>query len=433
MKESQFINNIKKILGVTPKPKFSDDERRDFINRLFKVTDEKESIVLYAPFRVSFAIAGALATVLIFFFVYHSLLSPLHPVLDGVKGTVKVYRARKNEWILAERKPLRLNKNDLVKTFKDGQADIIVANLYQLRLKKDSEISPSEIPLKATSGNIQYKLAKGKVFTYYKEKRIKKREFIIQTPQADITVVGTDFMVNIMPDTAKTWVGVLDGTVRVTGRHIVDMSKIKDATVFVEPGKKTIVCAGNPPTRPERLIEDELLDLEELYRIGTKPQVALLISTGKTRVRELLTFTLLYISSEKPGILPEKIIEIERNYREIVKNREKQRYLENIKQFEDIVNEYPNPKYDVQFILFIAAYYEYAGEHAKAIEVFQRVIDDYPESNLASIAQCAIGVIYEEKLADREEAKRAYQKVISNYPDSPEAEEAALGLDRLSR
>jgi len=428
MKEPDFINNVKKILGLVPKPKFTDQERREFISRLYKVGDERESLVFFTPHRVAFA--GALATILAFFLIYQSFLSPLYPVLNGIKGTVKVYRAGKNEWILAKKGRIRLNKNDLVKTFKDGQADLTVAGLYQMRLKKDSEIGLSEIPRKFMRSNIKYELAKGKVFTYY-EKKPGKRQFIIETPEADVTVVGTEFMVNTMPNAGKTWVGVLDGTVRVMGRQIVDPKALKDATVFVESGNKTVVRAGNSPTRPQRLIEDELLELEELFRIGTKPQVALLISTGKTRVRELLTFTLLYISAEKPGILPKKIVEIERNFREIVKNRQKEKYLENIKEFEKIVNQYPNPKYDVQFLLFIGAYYEYAGKHQKAIDVFQRIIDDYPQSNLASIAQCAIGIIYEEKLGNKEEARKAYRKVISDYPNSPETEEATAGLNRI--
>ena len=429
MKESDFFNNIKKILGLVPKPKFSDDERREFIGRLYKATDEKEKVVTFIPFRNAPALVGVLATLLVFIFVYNHLFSPLWPIVDGIEGTVKIYRSKSNEWSIVQKPRIKLYRNDIVKTFKDGQADVRIPNLYQMRLKNDSEIKLAKASRRATSGSIKYDLAKGKAFTYYKKTRRKKREFIIETPNADVSVVGTDFMVNSMPAINKTWVGVLDGTVKVAGRQIENIYK---TTVFVEPGQKTVVRSGSPPTRPERLIEDELIELEELYGIGTKPQVALLISTGVTRVRELLSFTLLYISSEKPGILPKRIVEIERNFREIIKNRQKEKYLENIKQFEEIVNQYPNPKYDVQFLLFTAAYYEYAGEHEKAIEVFQRVLNDYPRSHLASIAQCAIGVIYEEKLGDKDKAKIAYQKVISNYPQSPEIAEATAGLSRLS-
>ena len=54
-------------------------------------------------------------------------------------------------------------------------------------------------------------------------------------------------------------------------------------------------------------------------------------------------------------------------------------------------------------------------------------------AHLASLAQCAIGIIYEEKLKDNKKAGTAYRKVISDYPKSPEIEEAQAGLIRLSR
>ena len=111
----------------------------------------------------------------------------------------------------------------------------------------------------------------------------------------------------------------------------------------------------------------------------------------------------------------------------------KEKHMESIKEFEAIVNNYPNPKYDVQFLLFIASYYKDLGEYQNAIAIFERIVRNYPHSSLTSIAQCAIGIIYEEKLKDNDRAKAAYLKVLSNYPQSPEAEEATAGLGRLTR
>ena len=177
----------------------------------------------------------------------------------------------------------------------------------------------------------------------------------------------------------------------------------------------------------------KFLKFESIGSFNISSINALLISTGKTRTRELLSVTPLFISSDKPGILPEKIENIAREFSKAIKEGHKERYIENIKQFEQIVNEHPNPKYDVQFLLFIASYYEYLDEHAKAIQAFQRVLDDYPRSHLASIAQCSIGIIYEERLKDPELAKLAYEKVISDYPRSPEREEAEEALKRLGQ
>jgi tetratricopeptide (TPR) repeat protein len=161
--------------------------------------------------------------------------------------------------------------------------------------------------------------------------------------------------------------------------------------------------------------------------------VALLISTGPTRTRELLSVTPLYISAEKGGILPDTIRKAASQFNKAIKEHSEEMHLESIREFEELVNDHPNPKYDVQLLLFIGAYYEYLDEHLMAIETFDRVLMRYPRSGLASIAQCAIGIIYEEKLNDMAAAKEAYEKVISRYPRSAEVEEATAGLGRLSK
>jgi tetratricopeptide (TPR) repeat protein len=412
---------IKGLLGNPPQHKFSDAKRRELIGRLYKVDEERKTIVDFLPVRPIPAFAAALTTALMIFGYIH-FLTPVYPVASGITGTVKVYRSREGRWAPAETAKLRLAKGDIVKTLKDGQADIVVPGVYHMRLKGNSEIKLTRARSRALSGAIGYNLSGGKVFAYYKEGQSQRKPFEIETPEALLSVSGTDFMTETRPGSRKTWVGVLDGAVRVTS----------GSSVLVLAGEKTIVRQGARPLKPTRLLERELLELEELYRIGEKPQVAILISTGKTRVRELLSFTPLYISSEKESPLPEKIKEVAPIFREAMKGRSKKKHAEAIKKFEEIVKTYPNPKYDVQFLLFIGAYYEYLDEHGKAIDTFKRIIDEYPESGLRSLAQCAIGVIYEEKLKLPEGARFAYAKVLVDYSESPETSEARHGLARLA-
>lgn len=423
-------NEIKVLLSNPPSFTVSDSKRREFIARLYNLAEEKRPVQVFGPLVSRVPVLASVSTVLMVIAIGLYIFMPSYPTVSNMKGTVKIYRARTNQWVFAQKPRERLYKADIVKTFGDGQADISVPEYYHIRVKRDSEIRLAKIPPKVLKGDISFDLNKGKVFAYYRKDKDPKAHFKIATDNAVTSVLGTDFMVESMPALNKTWVGVLDGVVQVTGK---DMSLGKEASVFVEPGEKTVVRTGSLPDTPTRLMENELLELEELYRIGTKPQVALLISTGKTRVRELLSFTPLYISSDNKGILPKKIVEIAENFREAIKENSKEKHLENIRQFEEIVDEYPNPKYDVQFLLFTAAYYEYVDEHENAIRAFQRVINEYPDSNLRSIAQCAIGVIYEEKFNEPELAKAAYRKVISEFPSSPEVEEAIAGINRLTQ
>ena len=432
MSESKIENTIKRLLQSVPQPKLPDEDRNKFISWLYNVSDERKSVSDFVVLRNTRKAVLSGAAVIALVLCFNLLILPQATLVTNIKGTVKMCRAGTNVWFFVEKDKIAIRKNDILKTFSDGQVDIISARSYQVRLSNDSEIKMVCAGSRISKSPISYDLAKGKVYAYYNKDQRLKKEFNIWTQGAQISVLGTDFMVTSMPALNRTWIGVLDGVVKVTGLAEEGLARTKDNTVLVQPGEKTIVMLGKAPSRPARLMENELLELEELYRIGTKPQVALLISTGKTRVRELLSLTLLYISSESSGVFPEKIEKAEKNFRKIVKTGPKEKWLENISEFEDIVNKYPNPKYDVQFLLFIGAYYEYAGEHEKTIELFKRVIEDYPRSNLASIAECAIGILYEEKLNDLENAKAAYGKVISNYPRSAEVDEALSGLRRIS-
>lgn len=421
--DDKVQEDIKKLLSGWRSHELPEAKTSEFIARLYKVSEERKHIVGFSlPFRAP-AFAYAMASLFVGVMVYQYAFAPVYPVVTNVEGTVKVYSASKNEWSVVEGGDTKLRRNDIVKTFGDGRADIIARNLYHVRMKRDSELTLAQASSRALPGAIRYELAKGKAFAYYDKARAANREFRIETTQATATAVGTDFMVESMPQFGNTWVGVLEGAVRVTA---------SDVSVMVRPGEKTTVRGNTAPDKPARLEENELLEMEELYRIGTKPQVALLISAGKSRTRELLAATPLYISSRKEDILPEKMRSIIETLNRAVKGRSKETYLENIHQFEELLEKYPNPKYNIQFSLFIAAYYEHLDEHQKAIEAFNRVIEKYPGSNLASIARCAIGLIYEEKLADAADARAAYRKVLSDYPQSPEAEEAIAGLSRLS-
>jgi len=78
------------------------------------------------------------------------------------------------------------------------------------------------------------------------------------------------------------------------------------------------------------------------YDFDRKPQVALLISTGKLRTRELLSITPLYTYSDKPGVLPEKMADIISSFNKAVKEGSKQLFMENIKQLEELIDTQAN-------------------------------------------------------------------------------------------
>lgn len=377
------------------------------------------------------AYAKAAVIMVAFSTMFYFGLSPQMPQVYNIKGTVKIFIAAKNEWVFAQNRQ-KLREGDILKTFDDGKADIDLHKAYAMRLKRDSEIEAITLSRNIGSKDVRFKVNKGKVLAYYAGSKKKDRTFELSTDQMIATAVGTDFAVESLPQLDITKVGVLDGVVRVTSLGLSGQILPDSRSVLVNPYYMTEVIKGKIPATPTRIIEDVWLEMAELYSIGKKPQVALLLSTDSSRTRKLLSMVPLYISDESSGMLSNKVRKIVEDYNEAVRLNSRELHMKNIRELESIVEKYPNPDYDVTFLLFIGAYYKLEKEYEKSTEAFQRVIDKYGRSTLASIAQCAIGIIYEEQLHDMAKAKDAYTKVITNYPGSPEVEEALSGLKRLS-
>lgn len=427
-KEFETIRDAKEVLASKEWVAAPLDMDFSFLKRLGEATRSKPSPLpapAYVQFQWRYArpLAVSFAAVVFLFIASYYLGSP-EAVVSHPQGTVKIYLARRNEWIPAE-KPVKIGRHDIVKTFPNSQVDVTMLRVCSIRLKSNTELAVERLGSRIMKDDIRYTLTKGKVLIFHDPKAFRKNLFRIETPQALNTALGTDFMVNVFPEAQKTWVGVLDGKVAV--RNLA----LPLQEVVVNAGQKTEIYATTPPSSPQALIDQEWNEIQELYQIGRKPQVALLISAGENRVRELLRLPPLYIEDRKESPLPALLKETAAVFNKAIREKSVEKHLEAIAKFEEIVSDFPDNKYNVQFLLFIGAYYAYVGQFEDAIGTFEKVIIGYPESHLTSLALCAIGIIYEEKLNNPGKARTAYQTILSRYPESPEAAQAKAGLTRL--
>jgi TolA-binding protein len=375
------------------------------------------------------ALVPAIAAILLCAATY-LFLAPKKPVVTNVSGTVKVFRGDGNSGEFVT-KDLKLNKGDVVKTFEEGSADI-VSGEYHLRLKGSTEIRLDTLNGKISNAPVEYTLKAGDLLAFYKKAMGNVKEFHIDTPQAAVSVLGTDFMVGMAPGTGDTWVGVMTGLVKVTGKEMAGGLNVQKE-VLVKPGEKTVVGKGKAPGAPEKMLGEELMSMSELYGLGKRTKVALIISSGEGRTRELLASTSLYITDKADSKLSRDMKGIVSDLNKALKERSKEKYRENIDKFEKLISGNPDPEYEFQFLLFIGAYYSHIGDYEGAIRSFRKGIDKYPLSSLVSIARCAIGLISEEKLLRRDEAIAEYNAILLKYPGSPEAYEAARGIERLKK
>jgi TolA-binding protein len=81
----------------------------------------------------------------------------------------------------------------------------------------------------------------------------------------------------------------------------------------------------------------------------------------------------------------------------------------------------------------LAQEYSEKGDFQSAIETYQEILKDYPNSPRAYKAQFLIGFVYSENLKDYENARINYQLVIDKYPDCDLADDARYMLDNLEQ
>ncbi|UCH82730.1 MAG: tetratricopeptide repeat protein [Candidatus Latescibacterota bacterium] len=84
----------------------------------------------------------------------------------------------------------------------------------------------------------------------------------------------------------------------------------------------------------------------------------------------------------------------------------------------------------VQFDLAEIQLFQF-NNYEKALEGYRKVLDDFPDSDLAPKAAYAIAYIYDDRLEDREQARQAYEFLMNRYPGSQQAEQARDKLARL--
>lgn len=327
----------------------------------------------------------------------------------------------------------RVSAGSVIMTGSGESIDIVLADRYMVRLKENARIKIAKLTPRFGHGIAAFKLTGGTALVDV-EKGFKGSKFVVDTEAGRAIALGTKFAVDVSRDhTAKTAVSVLEGRVKVTSAYKPKRMRLAKNTVLVGAGQKTEMSTRSVPIPPERLMAAEWQKLEELYQIGKKPQVMLLLKNTPDRVRQLLKPCPLYIVDEKPREIPQILDDAVRSIEAALKTGDGTKHLEAIRLLEKVTNEYPNPKYSPQLLLYIGSYYEYMSQHSEAIKSFERVVAEYPLSPFASLGQAAIGVIYKEEVGNQAKGDEAFKKVLKNYPDTPEAifAEETLGIKKV--
>ncbi len=96
-------------------------------------------------------------------------------------------------------------------------------------------------------------------------------------------------------------------------------------------------------------------------------------------------------------------------------------------------DKYPDDDLSPEFLFKAGQRCNVTAEHAKAILLFQRVIDVYPKHKIAEEALFLQAYVYENSMADFAKATETYRVFIEKYPNSDLTEDARLAIQNMGK
>lgn len=347
------------------------------------------------------------------------------PFVEFVAGEVKIYKPSQKQWVRLQT-DMKLKAGDKIHSRKGAIYNIVSRGKYKARVKDNSVIVIAKLKNGWRNIDTDFSIPYGNLLVNTTED-FKGSKMNIYTPSCDAEVVGTAFIIKALGQ--QTWLGVLEGKVKVVSKvHPLKAEAMRKATVFVSSGQKIIIKPYQYPTRPELFSEKEWLMVQELYQLTQEQKIILLIGTGSDRIEELLGPAPVYISGVKQMAMPENIPVRISVMIDAIKDGNYETVSSSAKDLEELLREHPDPKYDVEILMFIASHYHHIRDYDNALRIFKKVIGDYPDSSLASLAQCAVATIYLQDLKDVSRAEMTYRQLLEVYPNSVDAIRAKEAL-----
>jgi tetratricopeptide (TPR) repeat protein len=397
----------------------------------FKIEEVLSRVGMYVwpnnELKKGLLIAATIFIIAIAYNMFGVKYNGITPIVIASRGPAQILRSSDLKW-----DPIapgtKIHEGDIVKLEAYAQVDLKSNNLFNMRIKQNSRVHFIKLA-KNYNSKMEFNINQGTAM-FAAKPRFKGSAMKIATPSARVSVLGTAFTVDVNPVTqGATWVYVLSGQVMVEGIEVSSQDSDYN-NVIVNAGRKTLVKPGDVPTIPEIFSDKEWNAMDELYRIGDLPQVALLMGSGADRVEELMRPCMLYIYDAKPRKLSHEFDDAVRLISEANKTNNLELHQDAADKLGLLVAQYPNPIYDVQFRLFLGAYNFFLKNYDESIFMFDKIIHDIQHSSLVSLAMCAKAFVYEKGLNNYKDAHIIYSNILDYYPDTPDAEYAEKALKK---
>jgi hypothetical protein len=187
-----------------------------------------------------------------------SSLPPLE--IANFTGTPEVYSKKEKSWTPLKRGVL-FAWGESIRTDSNSEVDIRAADQVVMRLKPNSEAERKAPASKDDIDRYQIHLVRGLILGATERKAETEKWLQVSTPAVVASIRGTVFAVKAEEGSAsKSWVGVLRGTVDVTGRA-------KQDQVTVEALQRTETQADGTLSKPTRVSSEEWSSMKEAYEL----------------------------------------------------------------------------------------------------------------------------------------------------------------------
>lgn len=97
------------------------------------------------------------------------------------------------------------------------------------------------------------------------------------------------------------------------------------------------------------------------------------------------------------------------------------------------VEQFPGDTLSPVYLFKAADLSSKTNEIHQAVQLFGKLVKDYPEHRHAPIAVFLQGFIYENQAGDPMKAKPFYEEFLSKYPDHPMAADVSFSLENLGK
>ena len=101
--------------------------------------------------------------------------------------------------------------------------------------------------------------------------------------------------------------------------------------------------------------------------------------------------------------------------------------------YESFMKHFPEDSLTVKIAFKAANLCMNMGNETKAIELFDKFIEKYPDSPKAAVSMFFKAYIYENQIKDLEKAKEIYLQFIEKYPNDDFANDARIALQNLGK